>query len=212
MRIERLEASKHKRGRVLLYLEDGSLLRLSERELLKFRLKPGMELGEEALAALKEAAGISSAREKAAELIARQPMSQSGLKRRLKEKGASDAEAEDAAAWLTELGALDDESYARLLVRHYSAAGYGKARLRQKLYEKGVDREVWDAALEEAEAPDEKIDAFIQKKLRGAAPEPAEKRRLSAALQRRGFGWDEIRAAWARYGSGIAEDEEGGYL
>ena len=34
MRIDRIEASKHKRGRVLLFLEDGACLKITEQELL----------------------------------------------------------------------------------------------------------------------------------------------------------------------------------
>ena len=32
MRIDRIEASKHKRGRVLVFLEDGSLLKVTEQD------------------------------------------------------------------------------------------------------------------------------------------------------------------------------------
>lgn len=40
MKIDRIEASKHKRGRVLVFLADGSLLKVTEQELLTFGL-PG---------------------------------------------------------------------------------------------------------------------------------------------------------------------------
>ena len=46
MRIDRIEASKHKRGRVLVFLADGSLLKVTEQELLVFGLRPGLELGQ----------------------------------------------------------------------------------------------------------------------------------------------------------------------
>ena len=52
MRIERLEASKHKAGRVLIFLEDGTLLKGSEREILDFSLRAGDELDDETLARL----------------------------------------------------------------------------------------------------------------------------------------------------------------
>ena len=57
MRIDRIEASKHKRGRVLVFLADGSLLKVTEQELLTFGLRSGDELDEETLTRLKEAAG-----------------------------------------------------------------------------------------------------------------------------------------------------------
>ena len=54
MRIERVEASKHKRGRVLVFLEDGACLKITEQELLDFGLRSGDELDEETLKRLKE--------------------------------------------------------------------------------------------------------------------------------------------------------------
>ena len=46
MKIDRIEASKHKRGRVLAFLADGSLLKVTEQELLTFGLRAGDELDE----------------------------------------------------------------------------------------------------------------------------------------------------------------------
>ena len=64
MRIERLEASRHKAGRVLIFLEDGTLLKGSEREVLDFSLWAGDELDDETrerLAVLLTAADYASA-------------------------------------------------------------------------------------------------------------------------------------------------------
>ena len=49
MRIERLEASRHKAGRVLIFLADGTLLKGSEREILDFSLRAGDDLDDETL-------------------------------------------------------------------------------------------------------------------------------------------------------------------
>ena len=38
MKVERIERSKHKQERVLVYLEGGNLLRITESELLRFGL------------------------------------------------------------------------------------------------------------------------------------------------------------------------------
>ena len=44
MRIERIEKSKHKQERVLVFLEGGDLLRITGAELLRFGLYKGMDL------------------------------------------------------------------------------------------------------------------------------------------------------------------------
>lgn len=206
MRIERIEASKHKKGRILVFLEDGTCLRATEQELLDFGLRPGDELGGEALERLKEAAGASGARAAAAELIGKRAMSRRDLEKKLREKGASESEARYAAEWLEAIGALNDAEYAAALARHYGGMGYGPARVREKLYEKGVPRELWEDAMAELPEGGGQVDAFLEKKLQGRTPDEKEKRRLSSALLRRGFSWGEVKAAWGRLGERLEED------
>lgn len=206
MRIERIEASKHRKGRVLVFLEDGACLKITERELLDFGLRSGDDLDEEALKRLKEAAGVSNTRAAAADLIGKRAMSRRDLEKKLQEKGASEAEARYAAEWLEAIGALNDAEYAAALVRHYGGMGYGPARVREKLYEKGVPRELWEEALEELPAGGGQIEAFLQSKLRGRVPDEKEKRRLTNALLRRGFPWGEVKGAWRRLGEEVQED------
>ena len=206
MRVERVEASKHKKGRVLVFLGDGACLKITEQELLDFGLRSGDELDEETLKRLKEAAGVSNTRAAAADLIGKRAMSRRDLERKLQEKGASETEARYAAEWLEAIGALNDAEYAAALVRHYSRLGYGPARVREKLYEKGVPRELWEDALEELPADGGQVDAFLRSKLRGRPPDEKEKRRLTNALLRRGFPWGEVKAAWRRLGEEMQEE------
>nr|WP_325218671.1 regulatory protein RecX [uncultured Oscillibacter sp.] len=206
MRVERIEASKHKKGRILLFLEDGACLKITEQELLDFGLRSGDELDEAVLGRLKEAAGVSNARAAAADLIGKRAMSRRDLERKLREKGASEAEARYAAEWLEAIGALNDAEYAAALVRHCAQLGYGPARVREKLYEKGVPRELWEEALEELPADGGQVEDFLRSKLRGRIPDEKEKRRLTNALLRRGFPWGEVKAAWRRMGEEVQED------
>ena len=207
MRVERVEASKHKKGRVLVFLGDGACLKITEQELLDFGLRSGDELDEETLKRLKEAAGVSNTRAAAADLIGKRAMSRRDLERKLREKGANEAEARYAAEWLEAIGALNDAEYAAALVRHYSGMGYGPARVREKLYEKGIPRELWEDALEELPEEGGQVDAFLQSKLRGRIPDEKEKRRLTNVLLRRGFPWGEVRAAWERLNEALADDD-----
>ena len=207
MRIVRIEASRHKKGRILVFLEDGACLKITEQELLDFGLRSGDNLGQEALGRLKEAAGVSNTRAAAADLIGKRAMSRRDLERKLREKGANEAEARYAAEWLEAIGALNDAEYAAALVRHYSGMGYGPARVREKLYEKGIPRELWEDALGELPEEGGQVDAFLQSKLRGRIPDEKEKRRLTNVLLRRGFPWGEVRAAWERLNEALADDD-----
>lgn len=205
-RIERIEASRHKRGRVLVFLEGGELLKITEQELLDFGLRKGDELDEETLKRLKKAAGVSDVKGMAAELIGKKAMSRSSLERKLREKGASEAEARYAAEWLEAIGAIDDLEYAALLVRHYGNLGYGPAYVRQKLYEKGVPRDLWEEALDHLPEAEGAVDHYLETKLRGKSPDEKEKKRLSDALLRRGFSWGDVKAGFARLGTETRED------
>ena len=119
-------------------------------------------------------------------------------------KGSDAGDAQAAADWLEEIGAVDDENYAAALVRHYGGKGYGPARVRDELRRRGVDRGLWDSALEEMPEAAEILDRLLRK--RGDLSDPKERRRASDALLRRGFSWEQVRAALGRYAE-MEEDE-----
>lgn len=197
-RIERIQPSLHKKDRVLVYLTGGDLLRITPEELLRFGLRPGQELTEDVLEELRRAAARSQTRQRAAELAAGRMLSRKELSDRLVKKGADPQEAQETAQWLADLGAVDDATYAGVIARHYAAMGYGPGRVRQELQRRGVPRDLWEDALAQLPDPEEAIDKFLAAKLRGKTPDLATLQRLSAALQRRGFQWQDIRPALAR--------------
>lgn len=202
-RIDRLVPGAGEKGRFLLHLSDGSLLKVTEGEVLDFSLYPGLELEEDALSRLRQSAAASETRAAAARLAGARPLSRGELLRRLEEKGAEPDHARAAADWLEELGALNDGEYARTVARHYASRGYGPARVREELRRRQVPRELWDQALEETADSADALDAFLARKLRGAAPDDqAARKRAAAALARRGFSWEDIRSALRRYGGG----------
>ena len=205
MRIAKIEKSKHKQERVLVYSEEGDLLRITQAELLPFGIYPGAELSEEQVTELKEAARRSETQLRAARMSSSRMLSKKELTERLRRKGAEPDEAAAAAARMEELGAVNDGAYAGVVVRHYAAMGYGRGRVEQELYRRGIPRELWEDALGELPDSTAAIEAFLQSKLKGRRPDRAEAKRLSDALLRRGFSWNEIRPALNRLGEEIEE-------
>lgn len=199
MRIEEIKRSERKKGRILIKMDSGDLLRVTEEELLRFGLSVGIELDEERLGALHASAKTSSAKAAAASIIGSRALSKKELTRRLVRKGAEETDARAAADWLEDIGAVDDANYAAAVVRDYGRRGYGPARVREELRHRGVPRELWDAALEELPDSGEILDALIRKKIRGDLSDPREIKRVSDGLLRRGFNWGEVRAALSRY-------------
>ena len=145
MRIERIEKSKHKQERVLVFLEGGDLLRITGAELLRFGLYKGMDLPPALVIELQAAAQQSQLKQTAARMASGRMLSKKEVQRRLTKKGATEEQAADTADWLETLGAVDDEGYAGVIVRHYGAMGYGPARVKQELHRRGVPKELWDA-------------------------------------------------------------------
>ena len=201
MIIRELKPSQRVEGRWLAFLEDGTILRLSENEVIDFALYAGKELSEEESAALQDSVRRSALKGKTIELLSCKPQSRKEVERKLTQWEASEEEAAALCDRMEELGYLNDAAYAVTVVRHYSAKGYGERKLRDELYRRGVPRDLWDEALQQAGSPDEAIDAFIAKKLAGKAPDPKELKKVSDALARRGYHWNDISAALRRYGA-----------
>ena len=208
MRVERIERSKHKQERVLVHLEGGDLLRITESELLHFGLYVGLDISPETVVQLCKCGARSETRARAANMISARPLSKRELTRRLVQKGAAADDADAAVDYLEGIGALDDASYAAMLVRHYSAQGFGAARLRDELYRRGVPRELWDAALAETPDVQETLARVIASKTKGKPLNEKDTKRLADALLRRGFSWSEVRSALRSAGAGL-EDGDG---
>ena len=224
MIIQKLEPSKHKEGRWLVWLEDGSIVRVGEGDVVSLGLYAGKELSGaegEALAAAEVRAKLM---ERAVSLLSLRPMSRKELVEKLcvpsrSKKGkypydklddAPDPEmlqsgrealrerAEGVADRLTELGLLNDAEYARTVARHYAARGFGPRKLRDELYRRGVPREHWEDALGELEPDGSQIDKLARQKLRGMEPTRENLKKVSDYLARRGYGWEDISSALER--------------
>ena len=193
MVIQELKPSKRVQGRWLAVLEDGSILRLGENEIIDFALCAGKELTEEEAEGLMASLHRSGLKEKALSLLARKPQSRKELERKLSQWEATQEEAAAICERMAELGYLDDAAYAAQVVRYYSAKGYG-------------ERELWEDALDQAQDSSTAIDAFLTKKLGGRTPDRQELKKLSDALARRGYHWSEINEALGRCGAEVELD------
>ena len=187
-------------GRVTVTLCGGEEIKTTLNVITDLRLYSGRELDEEELKALRAASASALARNRAMELLSRRPMSEKELVDKLIRKGEDQETAADCARWLREKGFLDDESYAAAVARHYAAKGYGVSRIKQELRHHGIDRELWDEALEEMPEQDDHIERFLRSRL--TDPEDrAQVKKVSDALFRRGYSWEQIKHALNNFNS-----------
>ncbi|MBR0161767.1 MAG: RecX family transcriptional regulator [Oscillospiraceae bacterium] len=190
-----------------ILFEDGTEIRSTLGVITEMMLFRGKELDDSAVEQLRALSAKAFAVEKAVELLSYRQMSGKEMRSKLIRKGFEAEAAEAAVAKLFELRLLDDEQYAAAVVRHYTAKGYGAGRIRAELAHRGVDRDYWDEALAFASGSDDKLISYIRSHLRDP-DDRDQKRKVSAALYRRGYSWDEIRSALSRFSSGSEDDYE----
>ncbi len=147
-----------------------------------------------------------NAKKRALALLEKRDYSRRMLIDKLTEKGASDEAAAEVADWLCSLGVIDDERYAGLVVRHYARKGYGQRRIREELFRRGIDRDLWDVSLEQLPASDDTVYRLLSGRLRGSHA-PADLERARNYLLRRGYSREEVRGAIEHY-QNETEDSE----
>lgn len=133
--------------------------------------------------------------EKAVNLLSFRAHSRKELADKLKQKtGCGDAELDEVLNRLEELGFLNDRAYAASVVRSCVRKGYGAKRALSELSRRGVPKELREEALEEMPQMSGTLERLIRARLRNP-DDRDEVRKVSAAMSRRGYSWDEIRRA-----------------
>ena len=191
MRIESLLPPSQPGKPWTLTLEGGKTLRIPEGLVIDFALYQGKVLEEDLLAQWDQAAFAAGLREKAVSLLTGRLMSTGTLREKLLAKGGSEAQVQEILDWAERIGLLNDEEYAKALVRHYQAKGYGIYKIKDELYRRQVPREYWEDALAVLEEPTDTIRRFLEKKLTDPQDRKQVKK-VSDALIRRGFTWGQV--------------------
>ena len=197
---------------------DGSLLAtLSLDAIERLRLAVGTVVDGVMDAIAAEAAQLA-VYDRALNMLAFRARSSSELARLLVRKGAERADVDRAIARLHERGLLDDAAFAQAFTRaKVQGANMSRRRVQQELAQKGVARDIVDAAISavfEAEGIDQReiVQAAALKKAGSMARlDPVvRRRRLYAFLARRGYDVDDIRHAMQIAGEGFAAAEDTG--
>lgn len=192
-------------GRLTVTLGDNSEVKTTLTVVTELRLYSGRELDEAETEEFLIASKHALARDRAIEMLSRRSMSRAELVKKLIMKGEDEETAEYCGDWLVEHSLIDDESYAAAVARHYAAKGYGEGRVRAELRRRGIDRDLWEDTIRAMPEDNTKLDKFIASRLKNA-DDRDEVRKLSAALMRRGYSWEDIRAAFERHNAELYED------
>lgn len=190
-----------------LIFEDGKRLKAPAFKVVELGLTPGAEVTPEVFLALENAQSLASCKERAVRILTASGLSKKELQKRLVQKGESEEDAEAAVAWLEELHLIDDLETAKQLVRSACLRGYGAARAKSILYEKGIPKELWDEALAELSEMDNAIDTFLRRKLDGRTLDAKQIKKTVDALLRRGHSYHDIQAGLRRYEASLSLEQ-----
>ena len=206
MKLEKLEPLDSPNYLRLIF-EDGKRLKAPAFKVVELGLTPGAEVTPEVFLALENAQSLASCKERAVRILTASGLSKKELQKRLVQKGESEEDAEAAVAWLEELHLIDDLETAKQLVRSACLRGYGAARAKSILYEKGIPKELWDKALEDLPEMDGTIDTFLRRKLDGRTLDAKQIKKTVDALLRRGHSYHDIQAGLRRYEASLSLEQ-----
>ncbi|UCH09648.1 MAG: regulatory protein RecX [Fidelibacterota bacterium] len=137
-------------------------------------------------------------REAAFRLLAVRARSTRELRQRLRRKGFSSERVDEVIAYLQDNGYQSDEEFARLYAREkWTSSGWGPARVRQALAEKGIETGLREQVIDEVYGGQDLMETVLvlaRKKWAGMRdlPVTTRRRRLTGFLQRRGYSWEII--------------------
>ncbi|GAA1170029.1 recombination regulator RecX [Ornithinimicrobium humiphilum] len=125
--------------------------------------------------------------------LAMGPRTRRQLEDKLRDRGCEPQVARAVLDRMTEVGLVDDESYAEMFVRsRQETKGLAASALRHELRQKGVADDVVEAALEEVDPEREKEQAraLVARRLRTmrGLDREVQTRRLAGFLARKGYG------------------------
>lgn len=188
-----------RKGLCALYIDGEFAMKLDTETVLAHRFDVGREITDEQLHACVIDSDRKRCKDKAMWLIGYRDHSRRELIDKLRRDYSAES-AEAAVSRLEELGLIDDGRYARryaadlINLKRLSARG-----VRQKLREKGIDRDIIDEVMDEME-PDEssQIREIITRRYPDLSDEKI-RRRAVAALTRMGYQYSDIKSAMAEY-------------
>lgn len=169
-------------------------LTITEETFIRFGLFDGQAMEQERLQELERADGVSRAMMEARRLVDHRMRTRRELAVRLRSRGRSEDVIAEVLDRLENVGLIDDGRFARQWIdERLRKRPAGLSLLRRELFQKGIDAEVVEAALEESASREGETgrayEALCRQSHRYARLDrDAAHRRMVAFLGRRGFG------------------------
>lgn len=186
---------KGKQDKIHISVDGEYCLTVDEAYFITLGLYEGKVIDECELDELRDKINIRRAYNYAVSLLARREHSERELITKLNLKGYKQG-AEQAVDKLKANGYLDDERFARLYAKELkSLKRYGKKRIEQELYRKGIATDIIRDVLDEMEFSNEDLIALIERKYMRYLSDDKGINKTINALVRLGYSYREIKDA-----------------
>lgn len=174
-------------------------------------LRIGQQITSERLGEIARAETLRKAKEDAVRLLGFRARSEKEVETRLTQKGYEDDIIALVVQSLRDLHYLDDEAFASAWVESRGKTR-GRRALSHELRQKGIVGDLAQETLAEARTDDAEQEAAYLAAVKRVGVSPKDDSRearakLSAFLQRRGFGWDTIKPVLTRVYAGTTDEE-----
>lgn len=197
-KITKIEYQKNNKNRVNIYLDDCFAFGVDLNIMIKYSLIKNMELDDNFIEEILKAEEEINVYNYALSVLSRSAKSEKELKAKMKEKGYDNQFIDNAVFKLKKQKYLDDERYSEMLINSkINVSKYGKRRLKESLYEKGIHKDIIDEKLNQLSEEDEFERAYLvgAKRLKSLKDEDTRKKsiKLSNYLINKGFEYSTVK-------------------
>lgn len=191
----KLTYKKGKQDKIHISVDGEYSFTVDEAYFLSMGIWNGKEVDSDELEEIRETVNVRRAYNYAVSLLSRRDHSEKELRDKLLLKGYRDG-ADEAIDKLKAGGYVSDERFARLYVRELQTLKkYGKRRIEQELYRKGVDRDIIRHVLDETDFDESELVTLIERKYGRYLGDEKGIQKTVNSLLRMGYSYGEIRDA-----------------
>lgn len=197
-KVTKIEYQKKNKERVNIYLDDKYEFSIDLNTMIKYSLNKNKELDDEFISEILMAEEKIKAYNYAVSLLTRSSKSEKQLRQKMQDKGFDRDMIDNAIEKLLCNNYLNDEDFSdRFINDKKNYAKWGRLKIKNELYNKGIDRNIIEEKLNDISKDEENQRAceLAEKKLRSLKDEEPLKRKikLSNFLINRGFDYETVK-------------------
>lgn len=197
IKISKIEVQKNHKDRVSIFVDDEYYASMYLDTAVKYGIEKDKEIDEDQFKKLLLESDQNLAVSKAVKYLDTALKTTKQIREYLIKKGYDKIVIDHVIEKLKEYKFIDDQAFAEAYVRTYQNK-YGKVMLKNKLFEKGVPKNIIEEILFEYESQEEIIDNLLSKKIGTQKLTPELLTKCTRFLAGRGFSFDEINSAIKR--------------